>query len=157
MKSPRKNQQGFTLIELLVVVSIVGVLGSVGVSAYSEYRERAYIAASETLLHSASVDLESYIMRQDALTNVVGERRWEIGAASAYEDSNADLILPAVRVSEGYMLYAGIRSFDCGNASRSQYYVWASPWRAESRRQFVKTCSGWQAIQASGKARGAWW
>ena len=41
-------QKGFTLIELMIVVAILGILTSVALPAYSQYRDRA--AFSEALL-----------------------------------------------------------------------------------------------------------
>ncbi len=36
------QEKGFTLIELLVVVAIIGILASLGVAQYSEYKKYAY-------------------------------------------------------------------------------------------------------------------
>lgn len=57
------NQNAFTLLELLVTVAVVGILASVAVANYSNYRERAYYAVAvnqardlTTALNAALID-----------------------------------------------------------------------------------------------------
>lgn len=47
-----KNDNGFTLIELLVVVSIVGLLASIAIPQFAEYRNKAYRAEVQTYTHN---------------------------------------------------------------------------------------------------------
>ena len=51
----RKAKQGFTLIELMIVVAIIGILASLGVSAYQTYTVRAQVAEAINMAGHAKV------------------------------------------------------------------------------------------------------
>ena len=55
----RTSQKGFTLIELLMVVTIVGILASIGVPMYLDYRARAYNTAAESDLKNFRTGMEA--------------------------------------------------------------------------------------------------
>lgn len=48
-----KNQHGFTLIELMITVAIIGILSSLAISSYVDYRKRARVA--EMLAKAAEI------------------------------------------------------------------------------------------------------
>jgi prepilin-type N-terminal cleavage/methylation domain-containing protein len=62
MKQSRKNQTGFTLIELLVAVAIVGILTSIAIPQYKEYRAKAYDAVALSDIRSVALAEESYLI-----------------------------------------------------------------------------------------------
>lgn len=57
MQGTQGGQGGFTLIELLIVVAIIGVLAAIAIPQYTNYQDRAAIAACEQELAAARTAL----------------------------------------------------------------------------------------------------
>lgn len=67
----RENERGFTLIELLVVVTIVGILASIAIPQFKEYRARAYDAVAQSDLRNAAVAQEAYFLDEEVYSSEV--------------------------------------------------------------------------------------
>jgi len=55
-----KRNSGFTLIEVLVVIAIIGILGSIAFSNYSDYLIRSRVAEASSQLADLRVKMEQY-------------------------------------------------------------------------------------------------
>jgi general secretion pathway protein G len=62
MRAGPKTGSGFTVIELLIALAIVGVLGTVGFSRYTDYRERVRVYASASDISAMSSVIQQYIV-----------------------------------------------------------------------------------------------
>lgn len=65
------KDEGFTLIELLVVVTIIGILASIAIPQFKEYRARAYDAQAQSDLRNAAVAEEAYFLDYESYSTAV--------------------------------------------------------------------------------------
>ena len=62
------KNKGFTLIELLVVIAIIGILASIAIPQFAEYRQRAFAAAARSDLRNVMTAQEARYIDADAYT-----------------------------------------------------------------------------------------
>lgn len=55
-----KAQSGLTIIELMIVVAIIGVLASIAIPAYKDYKEKARVNQAISDIATIAVKIEAY-------------------------------------------------------------------------------------------------
>jgi general secretion pathway protein G len=66
---------GFTVVEFLIVLAIVGVLATVGISRYEDYRERARLYAATTDIAAMSATIKQYVLDNPGLPDSLADVR----------------------------------------------------------------------------------
>ena len=62
-----KSESGFTLIEMLIVIAIIGILASVAIPQYSQYKIRGYDAQTKQALKNMHLLCNAYWLDTDVL------------------------------------------------------------------------------------------
>jgi general secretion pathway protein G len=72
---PRPGATGFTAIEILIALAILGVLGSVSISRYQDYRERARVYAASTDIGAMGAAIQQYAIENRSLPDSLSDVR----------------------------------------------------------------------------------
>ena len=58
--------KGFTLLELLIAMVIIGIISSIAIPQYAEYKQRAFDTQAETELRHVAIAEEVYFIDTEA-------------------------------------------------------------------------------------------
>jgi prepilin-type N-terminal cleavage/methylation domain-containing protein len=96
-----KNASGFTLIELVIAVAIIGILTSVAVLGYNQYKVRGYDAHSKQALRDMHVLCKAYWLDTDSTQ---GCDLPKIKEATYGFNQNADVVATLPSSSDSQLL-----------------------------------------------------
>lgn len=117
-----KNNKGFTLIELMIVIAIIGVLATVALPAYQDYKTRAKVAEAMTLAKSA---MDNYALNESGAYSL----GWEnpaptqyVSAMSVDDDTGAITVTMNEQAGNGTIIFSpivrgGVVSWSCSGGT----------------------------------------
>jgi prepilin-type N-terminal cleavage/methylation domain-containing protein len=68
----RLNKKGFTLVEIMIVIAVLGVLASIAIGQFINYRTRSYNTSAKTDLRTVATAQEAYYMDTSSYTRSLG-------------------------------------------------------------------------------------
>ncbi|MBF0274638.1 MAG: prepilin-type N-terminal cleavage/methylation domain-containing protein [Nitrospinae bacterium] len=74
MKRIQENSEGnkgFTLIELMIVIAIIGILASIVIPQFIEYKRKAYDASVKSDLSALATEMETYYISNSTYPTTV--------------------------------------------------------------------------------------
>ena len=135
------NNSGFTLLELLIVTGIVGMIISISVSYYEEYKKHAYDLVAQSLRDQAIIAIEARLDEREEQ----GLDKW---ANLNCMGSNCDPILGNYGFKwHNKVAFFVVNYFAAGDVSptapdRYRVYARASIRNASTNYQFVNVGTG---------------
>jgi prepilin-type N-terminal cleavage/methylation domain-containing protein len=101
----RSQQAGFTLIELLVVISLVGILSSLAVQNFTEYRIMAFDHTATQTMHDTQNALEAGMIElQESVDPNLWSWIWSGGDGTLVGDASS--LTPGLRVGDNVRIFA---------------------------------------------------
>ncbi|MED7787699.1 prepilin-type N-terminal cleavage/methylation domain-containing protein [Francisella sp. 19X1-34] len=65
-----KSKGGFSLVELMVVITIIAILAAIAIPLYSNYKERAAIIDSISIIGNVKTQISEYLNEGDNISNI---------------------------------------------------------------------------------------
>lgn len=132
------NEKGFSLFELLYVISILSVISAMAITAFFEYKEKAYEATDMQAIDGALTDIMAYTQQQGYVKNVTAQKQTVNGVPSF--TGNHDTVIPISVPSKDSSIFVTIGS--CPDGSKDTFIISASTLQSKNRTTFTQECSG---------------
>jgi prepilin-type N-terminal cleavage/methylation domain-containing protein len=120
------SRRGFTLIELLIVVVIIGILAALAIPKFANSKQKAYVTAMKSDLHSLTVAEEAFFADSGRYTayldtTITGRRRrrtFSTSASGLNFDPSSGVGIPLIATGPGYwsatVTHTQIANYSCG-------------------------------------------
>jgi len=64
----REGRRGFTLLELIIVIAVIGILATIAIPQFVDYRQRSLNEVARADLRNAAIAQEAYYLDMNAYT-----------------------------------------------------------------------------------------
>lgn len=117
------TRRGFTLIELLIVVVIIGILAALAIPKFANSKQKAYVTAMKSDLHSLTLAEEAFFADSDRYTAYLdttgrGRKKRQMSSSGLNFDPSTGVNIPLIAVGPGYwsatVTHTQIPNFSCG-------------------------------------------
>lgn len=103
-----KNASGFTLVELLVTVGIVGILASIAIPQFSDYKQKAYDAAAISDVRGVMLAQEAYFIDKGAYGECFGSAECQTMLPGFRSSNHVGVNVSTVISAAGYSSFTAL-------------------------------------------------
>lgn len=121
----QKGSRGFTLIELLVVIAIIGILASIAIPAFNQYRSRGFDARAKADLRHAAMAMEVYYLDHDRYVDCIGTAACEGALPGFTASSGVGIDMFDVPAAGGVPEYFTGRSYHPQGTRDNRFNAWS--------------------------------
>lgn len=69
----REDMKGFTLLELIIVIAVIGLLATIAIPQFVDYRQRSFNEVAKAALRNAATAQEAYYLDTNTYTGQIGD------------------------------------------------------------------------------------
>ena len=98
----REDMKGFTLLELIIVIAVIGLLATIAIPQFVDYRQRSFNEVAKAALRNAATAQEAYYLDTNTYTGQIGDL-----TSRGYTTSDGVILSIVAHSNSQYTMTAG--------------------------------------------------